>query len=239
MGSVGSTLGCVAWPDISSPPDREAEDGASIVLHPLREFAAQGCVLQGFLGSGAIQGALWVLPAEGLEREIRDYLCLFLSSEVTGPLYKRPACSSIPVVAEATSGPACWRDCPSGISPHTASPPLPQGGDNHSISGQWSCEVCSFSLSGIRSPALSSGSWLWPSRGPPALIPQCPHPESSRPAWAAKLLQALPSDLCGVESGTPVYIVKLGRFLHLSEMFPYLQNGIMMLYMAFRQIKCI
>ena len=34
MGSVGSTLGCVAWPDISSPPDREAEDGASIVLHP-------------------------------------------------------------------------------------------------------------------------------------------------------------------------------------------------------------
>lgn len=88
-----------------------------------REFAAQGCVLQGFLGSGAIQGALWVLPAEGLEREIRDYLCLFLSSEVTGPLYKRPACSSIPAEAEATSGPACWRDCPSGISPHTASPP--------------------------------------------------------------------------------------------------------------------
>lgn len=32
--SVGSTLGCVAWPDISSPRDREGKDGALIFLHP-------------------------------------------------------------------------------------------------------------------------------------------------------------------------------------------------------------
>lgn len=76
-------------------------------------------MLQGFLGSGAIQCAPWVLPAEGLEREIWGDLCLFLSSEVTGPLYKCPACSYITMVAVATSGLACWQDCPSGISAHT------------------------------------------------------------------------------------------------------------------------
>lgn len=76
-------------------------------------------MLQGFLGSGAIQCAPWVLPAEGLEREIWGDLCLFLSSEMTGPLYKCPACSYITIVAVATSGLACWQDCPSGISAHT------------------------------------------------------------------------------------------------------------------------
>lgn len=170
---MGTTLGCVAWPDMSSPGAEKGKMGPRFFFILSRGFQAQGCVLQGFLGSGAaIQCAPGLLPDEGLGREIQDYLCLFLCSGVTGPLYKCPACSYIVAVAVATSGFPCWQDCPSGISPRST--PIPQGSGSHKISGQWSHEVCSFSLPGLSSLALPSESWLWPSSRLP--LPHAPMP---------------------------------------------------------------